>query len=141
VNLEALCQVFNEQGENMKTILLSILFFAAPSFAAPTGYELSQALVTITNANNEADGPYEFLVCQTDGNFYDSEDFTQMRSVSEYLVLRKGGEIDDVFQVNYSVITSYAFVVESINRLNHAIVTDFSCPEGTYEVYTEVFEF
>jgi hypothetical protein len=124
----------------MKSIFAIILLFSAQSFAAPTAYELSQALVTLTNANNEADGPYSFLVCQTDGNFYDSEDFTQMRSVSEYLVLRKGGEIDDVWQVNYSVITSYAFVVQSINRLNSAVVTNFACPQGTYQVYQETIQ-
>ena len=129
-----------DQRGIMKSLLLSIIFFAAPSFAAPTPYELAQALVTITNANNEADGPYQFLVCQTDANFYDHEDFTQMRSVSEYSVLRKGGEIDDVFQVNYSVITSYAFVVESINRLNHTFSSTFACPEGTYQAYTETIK-
>jgi len=126
----------------MKKIILTLtaILASTSAFAAPTQYELSQALVTLTNANNEADGPYSFLVCQTEGSFYEAEEFSIERSVSEFLVLRSGGETDGVFQVNYSVVTSYAFVVQSIIRLNHKVVSDFVCPENTFQVYTESVE-
>lgn len=119
-------------------LVLATVALSVQSFAAPTAYELAQGLVTIMNANNEADGPYKFLVCKTLGEYYGNEDYSKERSVSEYLVMREGGEIDEVFQVNYSVVTSFAFVAESITRLNSSKTDKLSCPEGSYEIYQAI---
>lgn len=125
----------------MKSIIASLtLLLSVNTFAAPTNYELAQALVTITNANYEGDGYLQFLVCASQGKFYGDveEDYLNSRTVSEYMVLTKGGDFEKTFQVNYSVVTSHAFVLQSLTRLNSMDVDDFACPAGAYEVYSDM---
>jgi len=121
-------------------LALSVSLFSASSYAAPTPYEIGEGLVTIANANNEMDGPFKFKVCASDAPSFGNSDSSEDKNVSEYLVLRNGGDSEDkeeAFQVSYSVITSYGYVVESIVRLNSRFVKSFSCPKGTYVVYSK----
>lgn len=117
--------------------LVTVLCLVLNGFvmAAPTPHDMVKGLITMSDANNEADGPFNYKACiKSLGSFENPADWIDSKSMYQVSIISSsdGGEL---YSKNYQVTVGYGWQMKSLNLLGaNKVQADQGCGQSDWEL-------